>query len=46
MRNTISQMENIMGGINSRLYTGEKDIIKLGYIVIETIQRKTSRKNN
>lgn len=46
MRNTISQMENIMGGINSRLYTREKDIIKLGYIVIETIQRKTSRKNN
>lgn len=44
MRNTVFQMENIMDGINTKLYTREENIIELEYIAIETIQRKTSRK--
>lgn len=45
----LSEMKNILCGINSRLFSGAVKVIALKYIVIETFQteeqREESKKN-
>lgn len=41
----LAKMENILDGINIRLYTGEKKFIEPEYITIKTIQSHREKKN-